>query len=419
MQRVMVSFLGRGAEALGWRYRDAVYDFSGERYAHRYFGAALLAHLEEHGRRPERLLVLGTAGSSWHEPLAALGEDDLIDESLIRAVAEQRVTAADLAPFAGLSSGLGIEVTPLIIPDGRSETELLAIPGLLMRHAPRGAKLTLDATHGYRHLPLAGLVSALMLETLAGASVEAIYYAGLDMTAGGLTPVLRLDGVLSLVRWLEAVRVFDLTGEVGALADRIEQETGSTLSDDLAGLAFAEETTRLSDGFGLAAAVLQGLTRLEGPVASLIKPAIAERLDWARAGSRPERQARLALTLLARGRFNRASLMAFEAVAAELVERSRAGGGAHDREGLGADFNNLERGRRKARFPAERKLASAYLDLKDLRNGIAHAGPVSRPGAKAALRTETELGTFLRRIVTDVFPHLGPKSAGPTSGGKR
>lgn len=135
----LVSFLGRGRDNPQTGYRQVTYRFpDGRTDATAYFGLALARHLA-----PDRLVLLGTAGSMWDvlvENLPGIGdEDEALRLALMEAVAAQRVDQPLLDQLAPLvERALGRPVQLLCIPFGRDDAEQRAILDAIAQAAPNG-----------------------------------------------------------------------------------------------------------------------------------------------------------------------------------------------------------------------------------------------------------------------------------------
>ncbi|MCX8017861.1 MAG: TIGR02221 family CRISPR-associated protein [Rhodocyclaceae bacterium] len=198
-----MSFLGKGVADKKTGYRTARYDFGADCIREvPYFGLALA----EHGK-PRRLVLVGTAGSMWDIFFERHGAQDDELMTLIDAVAEQRVTEDMLSAHEQrLAQKLGMPVHCLLISYARDTREQVAILSQLAGAVRKNETVTLDVTHAFRHLPMLALVAARYLAHVAGVKIEGIYYGALEMTPpGGATPVLRLDGMLSMLDWVEAL----------------------------------------------------------------------------------------------------------------------------------------------------------------------------------------------------------------------
>ena len=243
----LVSFLGKGRDNPQTGYRQATYRFpDGSTETTAYFGLALTRHLA-----PDRLVLLGTAGSMWDvlvENLPGIGgEDDALRLALMDAVAAQRVDQPLLDRVAPLvERALGRPVQLLCIPFGRDAAEQRAILDAIAQAAPNG-QVSLDLTHGFRHLPMLGLLSAFVLDGL-GRQVAGLYYGALDMSADGIAPVLRLDGLIAVQRWVDALASFEASGDYGLFAPLLERDgVPADKARCLHEAAFFERTFNVSD----------------------------------------------------------------------------------------------------------------------------------------------------------------------------
>jgi CRISPR-associated Csx2 family protein len=85
-------------------------------------------------------------------------------------------------------------------------------------------RLTLDVTHGLRHVPFLAYSVALYLSSLRSIGIEGAYYGGYefaDGTADDPAPIIELTPLLELPYWFHAVRTFREAGTVDELAERI------------------------------------------------------------------------------------------------------------------------------------------------------------------------------------------------------
>lgn len=212
----LVTFLGKARDNPATGYRETTYRFpDGTERRTAFFGLALAEHL-----RPDTLVILGTRGSQWGVlvwHVAGHGDEGARLE-LIDAEAEARVDQALLDRVAPLlSRATGRPVAARLIPYGRDEAEQRSILDCVAQAVIKG-QVSFDLTHGFRHLGMVGFLSAFMLERIGNLDVKALWYGALDMTENGLTPVLRLDGLTAVQRWIEALDRFDATGDYGVFA---------------------------------------------------------------------------------------------------------------------------------------------------------------------------------------------------------
>ncbi|MCS6921472.1 MAG: TIGR02221 family CRISPR-associated protein, partial [Elioraea sp.] len=148
----LVTFLGSARLDPKTGYRTARYRFeNGAEEETPFFGLALARQI-----RPDRVLVLGTSGSSW-PALVEHAVHEGAEEArlaLIEASERGKVTQAlldSVQPIA--SSALALELRLRVVPyavDEREQREILAIVGTEIR----SGEASFDVTHGLRHLAL-------------------------------------------------------------------------------------------------------------------------------------------------------------------------------------------------------------------------------------------------------------------------
>lgn len=379
----LVSFLGKGRDNPQTGYREATYRFAdGSTDTTAYFGLALARHLA-----PDQLVLLGTAGSMWDvlvENLPGIGGgDDALRLALMDAVAAQRVDQALLDRVAPLvARALARPVQLLCIPFGRDEAEQRAILDAIAQAAP-GGRVSLDLTHGFRHLPMLGLLSAFVLDGL-GRQVAGLYYGALDMSANGVAPVLRLDGLIAVQRWVDALASFEASGDYGLFAPLLERDgVPVDKARCLQEAAFFERTFNVSDA---ARKLNSFLPILDVPLpgaSGLFQKRLKERLAWVREVDLAGHQRKLAFEHLKRGDYVRAVIFGYEGLLTRLCrEQARDPLNFAERKAVADDFGReLHAGEH-----ADGK-RDAFRKLSYLRNALAHGTP--------------PYGEHLRRVLRD------------------
>jgi CRISPR-associated Csx2 family protein len=396
MTHTLVTLLGRVAKEEGGAYRTATYRFpDGSREETSFFGLALANHL-----RPDRLVVLGTHSSMWGtlvEHAAAQGEEEDARLELFAAEDASGVGQALLDRLSGvLRRGAGREVVPKLIPFGRTDAEQRGILETIGAAVPSGA-VSFDLTHAFRHLAMVGMLSAFMLERIGRLAVRSLWYGAFDMTEQGVTPVLQLDGLNAIERWIAALDRFDATGDYGVFAPLLEAD--GVPADKVRCLeeaAFYERVFNLSD----AAPKLQTFrAALQAPLpgaSGLFQNRLAERLKWIERQDLAARQRELAEQYMARADFVRASVFAWEA----LVSRECKGYDLHRRATREAAEKSLDE-----RFKSEHdsRGADAYRTIRYLRNALAHGTPPENESVRALLRSPERLRDALQEAIRCLF----------------
>lgn len=398
MSHVQVSLLG-GSSQLdpSKRYRPARYDFgSGPGEPSEFFAAALLRHV-----RPDRLVILGTSGSMWDVLLESLepseNHHDLLLE-LIDAAAADRVTQAQLDALAPrLEAILAAEVRLRLIPYGRNPAEQLDILQRIAADIDPEDTVSLDVTHGLRHLPMLAQMSALYLRKARRVTIRGIYYGALDMTRDNVTPVMDLKGLLEIADWVGALHTFDKDGDYGVFQPLLTASMG----DDAALLneaAFFERTNRPGDARGRLRRFRTRLaeTSLAG-IARLFEGTLRSRTDWVEGQQLYQRQALLARQYLDTDDYLRATMIGFEAFITRQVAI----------QGLNNPDSHTERDRAKKHYEERRPCPDdwrAYQQLRNLRNSLAHGDRNVRGEAQRDLSDPQRLKASLTRLFDQLLP---------------
>lgn len=387
------------------RYREATYRFPGvgddqdDRTA--FFGLALARHL-----KPDKIVVLGTASSMWSrlvEELAVESDCEDVRIMLMDADKVDQPLLDRLRPLMGRA--MNADVVPRLISEAKTEQEQYAILETVNDAVDKDSGLDFDVTHGFRHLGMVGFMSSFMLERLRGLRVRAFWYGALEMTQQEITPVLRLDGLLRVRRWLDALDKFDATGNYGAFAPLL-QEDG--VPDDKVGCleaaAFYERTLNVKEAASKIRAFLPILDETLAGASGLFQERLARRLRWAEDDQLSVQQRTLAQQYLARGDFLRAAVFGKEACVSRLLEEN------------GLRTNDVDgQLRRKTLKGLEERLfgvrGEAYWNLSAMRNALAHVSPPDSPAIEAKLSDsdgfrEALLTTL--RLFFDRTPHGNP-----------
>lgn len=401
MTHTLISFLGRGNPDRGKRYRQATYAFTtGQRQTTEFFGLGLTRQI-----RPDRLLILGTNGSMWDVLLFSLRLGQEHDEALLaltESADADRTTQEELDGLTPVVSGrLGLSVTLRLIPYGWTTEEQAGILQRMALDIAEGDAVTLDVTHGLRHLPMLAQMSALYLRRVKKVDVRGLYYGALDMTRDGLTPVMDLQGLLDIADWTGAVQSFDKDGDYGVFAPLIREQS-PTAAGWLRESAFYERTMRPGQARGKLRELdaLFDWQPLTG-IGSLFAPTLRARLAWHREERLYLRQQALARLYLEHGDFLRAALLGFEAFITRLMQQQGMTNPDHwaQRETVKKAYE----ARNKALHPRDEEYRR-YCLLRDLRNHLAHGNASPQVEIQKALVSVEPL----RDLLDDLFKRLLP-----------
>lgn len=380
----LISLLGKAAKG----YRTANYCFDANTLlTEPFFGMALLQYA-----KPQRLILAGTAGSMWDVFFDHQHTDDEATFALIDAVAADAVTSEMLRIHEQrLSEKLGIPVQCLLISYARDEAEQTAILTELADHLAPGEKVILDVTHGFRHLPMLALVAARYLARVRGVQVQEVYYGALDMIDKdtGQTPVLRLSAMLHMLDWVDALAVYDHSGNYGVFAPLLQQDgMQADRANMLAQAAYFERNGNPVQAKQSLSGAHNHVRNHQGPLGQLFKTTLTEHVGWFRLPGRAEWELALADRYLACQDYLRAITYLCEAYISRATEK------------LGGNVNQFED--RDQAFKEVDKNQDVWL-LKHLRNAMAHGVRTDNRDAKRLLQDQQALDTKLHALRKSLF----------------
>lgn len=391
----LISFIGKGRADAAHGYQTVTYRFDAN-FARTvpFFGLALTEYL-----RPQRLILVGTAGSMWDVFFERQGATDDEVLTLIESVDNQSVDEAMLDRHRQrLSDKLGLPVDCLLIPYARDTGEQAAILGHLARSVKRGETIDLDVTHGFRHLPMLALVAARYLTHIAAVNVRELYYGALEMTPPGEEkPVLRLGGMLQMLDWVEALATYDKDGDYGAFGKLLDKEglQGKLLAE----AAYFERSANTAAARSKLDTFDRTRSAPRTPTGALFLPELMSRISWRQKYGRAQWEAALARQYLSRRDYLRAATFGYESLVTEQVEKT---GGNDDDFKVRESADAILYGAAKGQFG--RGEHGSFKQLKDLRNELAH-GVRADSKTKDLINDEKRLAGWLQ----DVFAELLPK----------
>ncbi len=427
----LFTIIGRGrllsSEETGpRRYDTTVYEFpDGHRVEHQLFGLALLQYLRtrrEGSAAPTRLVMMGTTGSSWDAlalDLADRGDTDALvarAEQLF-AAAQDAVTQDMLDPLAtAMTEGYGLECRARLIPYGRSKAEMVQTLRLIDREVADGSRVSFDLTHGLRHLPVLGLLSAMVVQQSRTARIGGVWYGAHELRRSGATPVFDLKELLGIADWVTALACYDRTGDVRVFRAVLEQDqVDRSVLGCLVEAGHYDRVNQISRAHGPARAFLDGLPAPLTGISGLFEQDLRRHLAWAGSELRlVDRQRARARAYLAHQDFLRAALAGYEGYVTGLVQAHNQRHGSsldpmnyrHRTQALNAfdpraaaDAFSLTEGD----ADQEAATADALRKLIWLRNALAHGTPVRHPELVEALRSPTTLEAYLTALLDTLF----------------
>ena len=399
----LVSFLGRASQSEGPDgrlrpgYRKTRYRFADGAVSDEtaYAGIALRRRLD-----PDRLVLLGTSGSMWDVFLEEFvgSDDDALEDllELTEAAAEDRVDGPMLERHVERLAA-ALELAP-----GRVECRVIgraddlagqvAILDAIAQAVPPNARLALDVTHGYRHLPMLALVAARYLARVRGVEIEALHYAAFEMRdAEGVVPVLELGGLLSMLDWIEGLALYDGSGDYRRLAGLLAAEgLAPAVAEQMEHAAHLERVNNAADAQRVLYTQRQALDSTDlSPLGELFRPELDRRLAWTRERNDGSREYALAEAYLGRQDYLRAAVLMREGTVTRWLHADKS----------------FEPHARKERERAEKWLSDRgerfreFWEVADFRNALAHGTPPRRKDVRRYLEAPEKLHARLERLL--------------------
>lgn len=178
--------------SIGIRPQAATYQL-GNKTAEAMFAPLALLHLLHEQDRPTRAFVICTE-QAQNEALTTFRE--------------------------GLAE-LTIECESVRVDDGNNTGELRKTIEQVANSIPPGCKLTIDFTHGLRHMSFLLYAVAIYLTAFRSVELRGAWYGKYEGTPKDQpNPLLDIRAMVELPRWFHAVQVFNDTGNVQALSQQ-------------------------------------------------------------------------------------------------------------------------------------------------------------------------------------------------------
>lgn len=410
MSHTLITFLGKGQKHDGG-YRQATYRFpGGNQRTSPYFGLALLEELSVSTAPVDHLLVLGTASSIWDALLSdEMRDSDLwielsgrvekgtVDDTLLSRV------ATDVQKTM-LQRKLAEKVKLRTIPFARNDREQTAILQQMADCVNGGDLVSLDITHGFRSLPMLGLVSAMFLKQLKHAWIGGIYYGALEMAEAGITPVVQLDGLLSLLEWLGAISAFRASGDYGVFATVVHDDAAQQA---LRQAGFLEKTLQIAQARKYLRDANSRFAEIErhDPMFRLFADELRGFTSWTNENTFAARQLAAARNAIDTGEYARAAALAVESLISRNMPPGKDPNNYKDRNDTKGKIEDACKGGGKGNDP----FLDAYIELRDLRNALAHG---TRPAfntfnQQATLASEDALKSRLRHLFNTIQTPAG------------
>jgi len=423
MSHVLLTFLGKGEKGSDDLYEEEKYHFDDDdtSYETNFFGLAVLEHLKNKGSPPDKLVILGTPSSMWNALYEVNGEveDDSEDEWAALAdaieenteypeeeeIEEEKITKYFPTLKTAISKYLGgIECDLRVIPYGESQEKQIAILEKMAECIKEKDTVSLDITHGLRHLPMLTVFSAMYLEVVKKVTIAGIYYGaeGIKNRHDGIAPALNLKGLLGIANWVGALKSFDKDGDYGVFTDLLETDgLATTQTKPLKDAAFFERIFNVSQAVKKLTAFRNNVPEDLPGIGHLFSGTLNDHTEWATKGNLYKHQRDLAYSFLDKQDYPRAAIFAVEAFVTHRMMKE----GSYSKKDICSFWKRKPVSEDLSGISDSNK-RSAFDLLKKLRNTMAHVNE-PRDEVKKILEDKNpqqRLETELRKLVKCLLP---------------
>ncbi len=395
-KEILFTFLGKGRSNLKTGYQPAKYAFAdGKQIETVFFGFGLAEYLQV-----DEVVVLGTSGSQWSILLENFGLiDDCQDFHFKLLEAEESSTVGQQLvdeTVAIVNRTAERKVSARIIPQGNSKVDQYEILKQIAYAKPEGsASVSIDVTHGFRHLAMIGFLSVFVLERLGRGKIEVggVWYGAFDMMKDNIVPVIKLDGLVQVQKWVEALRLFDETGNYAVMSELLKEddvdERSVALLEESAFHEYTNNTLAAQKKLEQIRSNLKNKTF--GGASGLFQSTLSDRLDWIRQPNLGQRQKQLAEQFLQRRDYLRAAIFGWEAYITKCCE-DKGFDAISDRRECAAELDEYV----KQEYSSHCSEYKAFFGLRELRNILAHSGQTEKQEVQKALKSQENLAAALR-----------------------
>jgi len=324
MTHHLISFIGAGNYELA-HYRFPDWSTADEA---RFFGAALVLYLQHQAAKSssqhgvDRVVFIGTARSAFDALPEALGLRSPalagLENSLRKAAREgdeQRLRPLLAELGEPLAEHVGLPCDLRVLPNADLPESQIAAVAVIVEGIAERDRVTLDVTHGLRHLPMLALTAALVLRHARKAEIAGIWYGALDLRRGReAAPAVDLAGLLEVANWISAFAIYEHSGDFGPFAARLAKAGMTNAASKLRAASFLERAARLES----LPATIDTFTRAAPSpwpgMAGLFEAPLRVRLKGLAAADLYRRQRRVAIINIRAGDPLRATAYAYEAL---------------------------------------------------------------------------------------------------------
>lgn len=414
MSHVLITFLGKNKKD-GDIYPTERYHFEDddtEYYETSFFGLAVLEHLAQKNRQPDKLVVLGTSGSMWDaffqlsDDLDAY-EDDYYDLAEIIENNSQYQEQSDVTSYLKTAETIlkehlkgKIDCELRLIPYGEKQDDQILILKEMAACVGEKDTVSLDITHGLRHLPMLTVLSAMYLEVVKKVTINGIYYGAQDIKHlhNDVVEAVNLGGLLQIAKWVGKLTSFENNGDYSVFTDVLKDD-GFAEAELLKKAAYFERSINLSGATNTLQSISDSIGNGLPGIGNLFSKTLEKKVAWHKLGNGLDnisqayaQQRQLAFSYLKKRDYVRAAIFALEGVITRFMKEGEDPYLYEDRQ-IVTD---------ERRVPALN--CRDFFFLKDIRNQLAHGTFSRNEDVVELLQNEQRFYIKLEELLNNLLP---------------
>ncbi len=124
-------------------------------------------------------------------------------------------------------SDFNFTISAIDIPDGKNVDEIHEIFSIVNNSIGNGDEVTFDITHGFRSIPMLGIVLLNYAKVLKSIKLKGVYYGAWEANQDGVSPIFDLTEFDRLLSWTIATDQFISSGNAKKIAALTNQQVGT------------------------------------------------------------------------------------------------------------------------------------------------------------------------------------------------
>jgi CRISPR-associated Csx2 family protein len=181
------------------------------------------------------------------------------------------------------SLGLKVNLVPIFVPEGRTETEIWTIFEEVFNQINNDDDVIFDITHSFRSLPMLAIVILNYAKVLKNIKINGVYYGAYEaLDAVGNASIFNLTPLVQLFEWTNATSNFIKYGDAEDISKLSLEKIDPILKEKRGADQSAQDLKKLSKQLVMFTKYIQtcrGLNIIEGYEIKILKEAVRNNKD--------------------------------------------------------------------------------------------------------------------------------------------